>query len=458
MVIKQGDKADLFYIVKGGEAIVTVTENGLERKLNHLFRGDFFGEKALLNNAPRTATVTARGFLTCLLVTREVFTEVLGPLEDIMKREKSDEVTEKRMESLGDALTADSDFPSYDLLDWSEWLEADFGELGAGAFSTVKRVKNIKSNQIYALKCIRKIDLLHCPDHVFNEKSLTKELIHPFIVHVCGSSSDAWYLYLLMEHMGGGDLMDHLVAITKLISTKSLGGCIGTEERMLVGFDEKSVQFFIACMVLSIEYLHRKGIVYRDLKPENILLGIDGYPKLADFGFAKAIGARQTFTFCGTPSYLAPEAILSKGYGVAVDWWSLGAVMFTLLTGSLPYGSADDDEMVVMGRIVKDSYQVKYPSYLSDNAVDLMQGLMERKPHRRLGNRKGRSNDIKSHPFFSGMDWSNLYRKSIQPPFDPMSDGVAKKENNRYVQMTFEAPESSWLSRKAQTDRLFANW
>lgn len=91
-------------------------------------------------------------------------------------------------------------------------------------------------------------------------------------------------------------------------------------------------RFYAANLVLAIEYLHARDVVYRDLKPENILLGADGYVKLADFGFAKQVKDR-TYTVCGTPEYLAPEIITASGHGKAVDWWALGVLLFELLAG-----------------------------------------------------------------------------------------------------------------------------
>lgn len=100
--------------------------------------------------------------------------------------------------------------------------------------------------------------------------------------------------------------------------------------------------FYAAEMILGIQYMHSKGIVFRDIKPENVLITEDGHIKLADFGFAKRLlNHSKTFTFCGTPEYMAPEILFKSGYDYSVDWWSLGVVIFEMLTGYSPFYDTD---------------------------------------------------------------------------------------------------------------------
>jgi cGMP-dependent protein kinase 2 len=111
------------------------------------------------------------------------------------------------------------------------------------------------------------------------------------------------------------------------------------------GMDEELARFYVACIALALDYLHGERIVYRDLKPENVFIDASGYIKLGDFGFAKALtDANKTFTFCGTPGYVAPENILAHGYNFSVDWWGLGVLMYVLLTGRQPFSTPKTED------------------------------------------------------------------------------------------------------------------
>jgi serine/threonine protein kinase len=153
------------------------------------------------------------------------------------------------------------------------------------------------------------------------------------------------------------------------------------------GMEEELARFYVACITLALEYLHDSKIVYRDLKPENVFIDQTGYIKLGDFGFAKILNdSAKTYTFCGTPGYVAPENILAHGYNYSADWWGLGVLMYVLLTGRQPFSTPKtEDPMQVMRRIVDETWQITYPPYMSAPAKDLVSRLLERKPARRIG-------------------------------------------------------------------------
>lgn len=161
---------------------------------------------------------------------------------------------------------------------------------------------------------------------------------------------DEYYIYFLLEYIRGMELFDAIREI----------GLLGTEETM----------FYIGSVVLGIELLHQKGIIYRDLKPENAMIDHLGYLTIIDMGTAKpmknqkGLASSKTFTIIGTPHYMAPEIISGKGYNYLVDLWSLGVMMYEFMCGMLPYGEELDDPYEIYDEIVKKN--ISYPPYVSD--------------------------------------------------------------------------------------------
>eukprot|EP00891_Asterochloris_glomerata_P001614 jgi/Astpho2/1614/e_gw1.00028.5.1_t len=470
-VINQGDQGDLFYIIKEGEAVVYQSTPQGTRKVNHLFKADFFGERALLVDEPRAASVEAITRLVCLTLKRERFVEMLGPLEQLMAREKSPQAVTQRLMKLQTKGTP-AHMPAEVLikrrkrgrtgvetwevvrarghLDEVQELKAteptvgpdgkaskesmqlvltEGAVLGGGAFSRVSIVTEESSARTYALKRMRKSAVVQCPEHVFCEQAITRNTAHPFCIRQYASFQDKYHLYFLFDLMMGGDLMDVLVAEAKVIKRRIAQGawrraCLAPKVKMLKGMEESLAKFYIASIVLALEYLHENNIVYRDLKPENVFIDSVGFVKLGDFGFAKILeNANRTYTFCGTPGYVAPENVLAHGYNYSVDWWGLGVLLYVLLTGRQPFSSPKtDDPMVVMRRIVDENWHIKYPPYLTPAAKDLVSRLLERKPARRLGMLSGRAGDIKKHKWFEGLDWEALEARKVEPQRKPKDD------------------------------------
>lgn len=168
------------------------------------------------------------------------------------------------------------------------------------------------------------------------------------------------------------------------------------------------------------------------MKPENVLINVDGYIKITDFGLSKEnisdnSGAKS---FCGTPEYLAPEIIENKGHGQAVDWWSLGSILYEMLTGMPPFYNNDREKLF---NTIK-SCQVKYPKYLSHEAVDLLQKFFIKDPESRLGSGPNGLNNIKSHPFFASINWDSILAKKIKPPFTPK---LKSPTDTKYIDQEF---------------------
>merc|ERR1739844_619711 len=221
-----------------------------------------------------------------------------------------------------------------------------------------------------------------------------------FIVKLFKTFKDRKYFYMLMESCLGGELWTIL--------------------RDRGNFDDGTTRFYTGCVVEAFDYLHSRGIIYRDLKPENLLLDTTGYVKLVDFGFAKKLMVgRKTWTFCGTPEYVAPEVILNKGHGISADYWSLGVLMFELLTGTPPFTGADP--MKTYNIILKGIDAIDFPRNITGRARELIKKLCRDNSAERLGYQKGGIRDIQKHKWFDGFNWEGLRQRTLQVPIPPSS-------------------------------------
>lgn len=204
------------------------------------------------------------------------------------------------------------------------------------------------------------------------------------------------------------------------------GGEIFSYLRRARRFNEYTSQFYAAEITLTIEYLHEvEGVAYRDLKPENILLDADGHIKLVDFGFAKQVGNRETYTLCGTPDYLAPEVIHNSGHGLAVDWWALGVLIYEFLVGQPPFW--DQNVMRLYEQIVEG--RLRFPPNMPHAARNIITQLCETNVAQRLGYISGGAARVKAHPFFKEIDWDDLYYRRVKGPILPRVEHAADAAN-----------------------------
>ncbi|CAH0557426.1 unnamed protein product [Brassicogethes aeneus] len=271
-----------------------------------------------------------------------------------------------------------------------------FRTLGTGSFGRVILVKKKSSENYYAMKILSKQQLVKTKqvEHTLNEKKILMSIHYPFIINMDDCYKDNSYIYFIMPFINGGEMFTHL--------------------RRVGRFDEPLAKFYGAQVVLALEFLHHCNIVYRDLKPENILIDFKGYIKVADLGFCKIINGR-TWTLCGTPEYIAPEIILSKGYGFAVDWWSFGVLCFEMCAGYPPFTSSDP--MKIYEKIVACKYRL-IPSFSGD-LRDLIMNLLQLDLTRRCGNLKNGPIDIKKHKWFNSVSYSKIYMRVMPAPFVP---------------------------------------
>jgi len=274
----------------------------------------------------------------------------------------------------------------------------DFQKLkvvGKGAFGKVFLVKKKDTGKAFAMK---QLDIAFIKErdeveHTLAERRILSKSHHPFINSLHYSFRTPSYLYLVMDFVNGGELFHHL-----------------SQER---SFPEERAKFYAAEITLGLGYLHANGIIYRDLKPENLLLDYKGHIIITDFGLSKEglhNDSDKTTTFCGTPEYLAPEIIRGEEYNKPVDWWSLGILIFEMMTGLPPFYSKREELMYQ--RIVTED--ISFPDVFSANAQDIVKKLLDRNPETRL-----KENEIKAHPYFGNIDWERLFNREIQPPFVP---------------------------------------
>uniref|UniRef100_A0AAR2KIK3 protein kinase C n=1 Tax=Pygocentrus nattereri TaxID=42514 RepID=A0AAR2KIK3_PYGNA len=277
--------------------------------------------------------------------------------------------------------------------------------LGRGHFGKVLLSEHKFSGSLFAIKALKKGDIiardevesLMCEKRIFETVNSSH---HPFLVNLFGCFQTEEHVCFVMEYTAGGDLMMHIHADV---------------------FSEPRSVFYAACVVLGLQFLHDNKIVYR------------------------------TSTFCGTPEFLAPEVLTDSSYSRAVDWWGLGVLIYEMLVGESPFPGDDEEE--VFDSIVND--EVRYPRFLSTEAISLMRRLLRRNPERRLGSSERDAEDVKKQPFFRNIEWEALLQRKVTPPFVP---SVRDKEDvsNFDAEFTTEAPaltpprERRTLSRKDQ--------
>ncbi|CAM9987587.1 unnamed protein product [Ectocarpus sp. 6 AP-2014] len=278
--------------------------------------------------------------------------------------------------------------------------------LGTGTFGRVRLVRHLDNGKFFALKISKKASIIRMKqvEHVKNEVSLLSMIEHPAIVNMFGYFLDDTKLYLVMEYVEGGELFSHL--------------------RSCVRFPDHQGKLYTAEIVLAFSYLHSLNVVYRDLKPENLLITREGRIKVTDFGFAKVVEDR-TWTLCGTPEYLAPEIIQSKGHGRSVDWWALGVLIHEMLAGFPPF--YDENPIGIYQKILAGKLDI--PRHVDSKAKDIIKRLLTIDRTSRLGCMKGGSRAVKEHKWFHGIDWEAVYNGQVEAPFLPKVQGLGDTSN-----------------------------
>ncbi|KAI9679446.1 MAG: Serine/threonine kinase [Caeruleum heppii] len=307
--------------------------------------------------------------------------------------------------------------------------------LGKGNFGKVMLAETKSTKQLYAIKVLKKEFIIE-NDEVESTRSEKRVFLiankerHPFLLNLHACFQTETRVYFVMEYISGGDLMLHIQR-----------GQFGT----------KRAQFYAAEVCLALKYFHENGVIYRDLKLDNILLTLDGHIKIADYGLCKEemwYGC-TTSTFCGTPEFMAPEILLDKKYGRAVDWWAFGVLIYQMLLQQSPFRGEDEDE--IYDAILAD--EPLYPIHMPRDSVSILQKLLTREPENRLGSGVTDAQEIMSHAFFRNINWEDVYHKRIPAPFQPQIKSATDTSNfdQEFTSVTpVLTPVQSVLSQEMQ--------
>ena len=371
-IIKEGIHGDKFYIVKSGQVEI-FQRNIYLRTLNSM---EYFGERALLTNEVRSATVTAKGDVELYCLDKDNFKSNLSNL---------------MLNYLNISLYLhDETVTLQDLL--------FIKEIGKGNYGSVSLVMNKKTKFPYAIKAICKNLIIKddLAENILLEKNIILKIDHPFIVKLVKSLKDENNIYFLLEYVKGKELFEVIRDIGYL--------------------SKEQTNFYIASIMTAINYLHERKIIYRDIKPENIMVIKNGYLKLIDFGTAKEIEDR-TKTIIGTPHYMAPEVILGREYSFPVDFWSISICMYEFYCGEVPFGEREEDPMEIYFAIINNELDFNEKNVKIDKEFKhIMKKMLDKNPSNRLSN----FHSIKNQAWFKDFNWDELSNLNLKAPYIPI--------------------------------------
>jgi serine/threonine protein kinase len=304
--------------------------------------------------------------------------------------------------------------------------------LGRGSFGKVMQVKKKSDGKVYAMKILKKRAIIarNQVEHTKAERKILQALQHPFLMTLRYAFQSKEKLYFVLDYYQGGELFFHLKNNRR--------------------FPEDVARIYVGEIALALGHLHSLNVIYRDLKPENILLDDNGHVCLTDFGLSKDVNPEEkAHTFCGTPEYLAPEIVTGAGHDKAVDWWSLGILLYELTVGIPPFYSQNVNEMYN-----KIQHGVlRFPPFLSDNCKSLIVALLNRDPKKRCGS-KDDVDDIKTHPFFKDISFEKMMKKQIDVPYKPKVKQTGEGTDNFAPEFTNEPVVDSMVASSALSQTL----
>ena len=379
VIVNEGTKGTKFYLIYKGR--VKIIKDG--KYLRHLETGNCFGERAILTSDDiRTATVIAVGKkVVCYILSKEDFSLIL-----------TDENTKKYLIK---KLSLQDDDISLDNLKMIKFL-------GKGKFGNVYLVHNNKN--VYAIKAVSRIAVNKqkmLANYFVNERRIMLTIDHPFIVKMVKTLKNEYFCFFLIEYINGTTLEEHLKKNRQVHNIHNI----------------EETKFYIASLLITIDYLHNKMIAHRDIKPNNIMIDGNGYLKLIDFGTAK-VCKDYTSTVIGTPHYIAPEILKGKGYSMSCDYWSIGVTLFEIFYGKFPFGNDAKDIIEIYKETVNQPLIFPINSSSFKDVNELISNLLKKKVKERICS----FTQVKEEKFFKSFDWDKLIDFKLTAPFIPKAN------------------------------------
>lgn len=419
-IILQGLDAGLFSILT--EGVCEVLEDG--NRVRMLMAGDWYGDDDLVKNAPAKHTVRVVSDVAKALSLDHGAWVVLDsamcdkgtsssdPMDRELMTQCATEILKRRVQRKGSMASRKNSRSSLGGLhaglagmhDITLERLTRVGALGEGAFGSVLLMQDRETERRLALKVIFKEQIAAegLDNRVANERTMMMLLDSDFVVRLYRTFEDDKHYFFIQEALLGGELFN-------IFDSFNLFGQVA------------HATFYMSCVILGLEHMHDKRIIYRDLKLENCLLDESGYLKLTDFGIAKLVIGR-TYTVCGTTDYFAPETLKQTGHNRAVDWWACGVLLYIMLTGHSPF----DAPVVTQTykNILKGFSKVAYPEDFPRDAKDVIMDMCRKVPEERVPMQKGGLEKVKAMGFFRELDWGALKRHEVPPPFTPGRDAL----------------------------------
>jgi len=428
-IIEEGDASDTFYIIRTGQVKIVQWSKTMQAQveLGSLPSGRYFGERGILDAGGKRAAsvICASETAEILMMGKEDFERLLATwfagkeFADVRELKHKGAVNELE----GGLETREAELPINKLPPVASlgFGEIDVGEtLGMGVFGSFKLARiHADKTQSVVLKCFQKARLLDSrrKQSALREKHALQLIDSPFVINLYGTLLDHDQIYLLLEYAGGGDAWAALYD----------SWTEGIEKNEFGGLCTNLVVQWSAMVIVALEHIHSKGVLYRDLRPENVLISGNGTIKLQDFTLSKLLPYNledevtdETFTLCGTPEYMAPEIILNQGHGKTVDFWSLGVFLYELFCAVTPF-AVEESTMSTYDHVVKCQSYLAFPPGFDVNARGLIRKLLNPTPGLRFGALKSGFQDIKATIFFdvNNVDWkaveSNQFPKAYVP-------------------------------------------
>lgn len=458
-IIRQGEVGDNFYLIVKGSCDCTINSStpseASETLVMQLKDNDYFGEKALLTANPRAANVIARSLTKVLYINKKAFEEVLGPLSEIIDRDRERRESMSRIDGnmripkqLSDIIINGvvSQEPS------SLILSGSFGNPSSRQPNIT--VRSFLLNEVDRLgissAVIANIDVARI---VSAATSTSSNHVLPRLLTVIRDSNA---IHLVIESAITCDLA------TIVLSANARAGfpdSTTTESPTLQSPQQplrhEVVAYIAGSIIAGLEQLHSLGIAYRAIQPESIAVDIRGFVQLTDYRVSKAglIGENKTFTICGATDYLAPEQISQRGHSTPVDLWALGTLMYELSVGTNPFGS--NSEVATYTKIStfgsKSFPSLLFPEYVSSEIKAIINQLLVPTPEARLGASVGGFESLKKHALFRGFDWkasenmrSPLQALAAAEQEEVCRDGIDPKVFDAFA-ATYDADNSSWI-------------